>query len=97
MSRESSMNYAKHQIDTQLNEFLEKFNITSKKLSKGQRRIRKVRYFYQLNDLVKYNGKVYSVRGTQNGGKYIALNGIKKVPRVELLIPYKFSKGFIYS
>ena len=33
MSRESSMNYAKHQIDTQLKDFLKKFNITSKKIS----------------------------------------------------------------
>ena len=27
------MNYTKHQIDTQLNEFLEKFNATSNKIS----------------------------------------------------------------
>ena len=33
MSRESSMNYTKYQIDNQLNEFLEKFNIASKKIS----------------------------------------------------------------
>jgi len=66
------------------------------KLSKGQRRIRKIRYFYQPNDLVKYDGKVYSVRGTQNGGAYIRLNEIKKVPRVDLLIPYKFNKGVVW-
>lgn len=66
------------------------------KLSKGQRRIRKVRYFYQPNDLVKYEGKIYSVRGTQNGGAYIRLNEIKKVPRVDLLVPYKFNKGIVW-
>jgi len=33
MSRESSMSYTKHQIDTQLNEFLQKFNVASKKIS----------------------------------------------------------------
>jgi len=33
MSRESSMNYAKHQINTQLNDFLEKFNVASRKVS----------------------------------------------------------------
>ena len=33
MSRESSMNYKKHQIDIQLNDFLEKFNIASKQIS----------------------------------------------------------------
>ncbi|HEY5561316.1 MAG TPA: RNA-guided endonuclease IscB [Clostridiaceae bacterium] len=68
-----------------------------KKLSKGQRRIRKVKYFYQPNDLVKYEGKIYSVKGTQNGGAYIRLNEIKKVPRVDLLTPYKFMKGFVYG
>ena len=66
------------------------------KISKGQRRIRKGKYFYQPNDLVKYEGKVYSVRGTQNGGAYIRLNEIKKVPRVDLLISYKFNKGIIW-
>jgi len=33
MSREASMNYAKHQIDTYLNEFLQKFNNTSKQIT----------------------------------------------------------------
>jgi len=66
------------------------------KVSKGQRRIRTKRYFYQPNDLVKYQNKVYSVRGTQNKGSYIRLNGIKKVPRVDLLTPYKFNKGIIW-
>lgn len=68
----------------------------STKLSKGQRRIRKVRYFFQPNDLVKYEGNAYSVRGTQNGGAYIRLYEIKKVPRVDLLTPYKFNKGIVW-
>lgn len=67
------------------------------KVSKGQRRIRKVRYFYQPNDLVKYEGKIYSVRGTQNGGVYVALKEIKKVPRVDLLTPYKFNNGIVWK
>ena len=67
------------------------------KISKGQRRIRKQKYFYQPNDLVKYNGKVYTVKGTQNEGKYIALKEIKKVPKVELLTPYIFKKGLNWS
>ena len=49
------------------------------KISKGQRRIRKKKYFYQPNDLVKYNGKVYTVKGTQNKGKYVTLKEIKNV------------------
>ena len=67
------------------------------KISKGQRRIRKQKYFYQPNDLVKYNGKVYTVKGTQNEGKYIALKEIKKVPKVELLTPYVFKKGLNWN
>ena len=67
------------------------------KISKGQRRIRKQKYFYQPNDLVKYNGKVYTVKGTQNEGKYIALKEIKKVPKVELLTPYIFKKGLNWT
>ena len=67
------------------------------KISKGQRRIRKKKYFYQPNDLVKYEGKIYTVKGTQNEGKYIALKGIKKVPKVELLTPYVFKKGLNWT
>lgn len=65
-----------------------------KKISKGQRRIRTKRYFYQPNDLVKYEGKIYTVKGTQNSGAHVALKESKKVPKVELLKPYKFRKGF---
>jgi len=65
------------------------------KLSKGRRSIRKQRYFYQPNDLVKYRGKIYTVRGSQNGGKYVALKEIKKVPRVDLLTSYRFRSGFV--
>jgi len=64
------------------------------KLSDGQRRIRTKRYFYQPNDLVKFDGKIYTVKGTQNNGAYVALKEIKKIPKVELLTPYKFRKGF---
>lgn len=67
------------------------------KVSKGQRRIRKNKYFYQPNDLVKYEGKIYTVKGTQNSGKYVALKEIKRVPKVELLIPYKFQVGFVWN
>lgn len=67
------------------------------KVSKGQRRIRRKKYFYQPNDLVKYSGKVYTVKGSQNEGKYIALKEIKKVPKVELLTPYVFKKGLNWN
>ena len=67
------------------------------KISKGQRRIRKQKYFYQPNDLVKYNGKVYTVKGTQNKGRSIALKEIKKFPKMELLTPYIFKKGLNWT
>lgn len=63
------------------------------KLSKGRRNIRTKRYFYQPNDLVWYDGKIYAVRGTQNQGKYVSLRDVEKVPKVELLKPYKFMSG----
>ena len=67
------------------------------KISKGQRRIRKKKYFYQPNDLVKYNGKVYTVKGTHNKGRSIALKEIKKSPKMELLTPYVFKKGLNWN
>ena len=63
------------------------------KISKGRTSIRKQRYFYQPNDLVKYEGKVYTVKGTQSKGSYVALKETKKAIRVDILIPYKFRKG----
>lgn len=90
------LNSGRRTRDKKLNsENLHKYR--GQKLSKGQRRIRTKRYFYQPNDLVKYEGRIYSVRGTQNGGAYIRLNEIKKVPRVDLLTPYKFNKGIVWN
>ena len=63
------------------------------KLSKGGRSIRKARYFYQPNDLVKYQGQIYVVKGSQNLGKYVALKGLKKVINTAELTPCMFSKG----
>jgi len=65
------------------------------KVSDGRRSIRSGRYFYQPNDLVRYNGKIFTVKGTQNKGNYVALKETKKVARVGQLQPYKFSKGFV--
>ncbi|WP_298840059.1 RNA-guided endonuclease IscB [Clostridium sp.] len=67
------------------------------KISKGQRRIRTKRYFYQPGDLVKYENIIYTVKGTQNNGAYVALKEIKKVPKVQLLTPYRFRKGLVPS
>jgi len=64
------------------------------KISKGRRQIRKQRYFYQPGDLVKFEGKTFAVKGTQNHGEYVALRGVKKVAKTTSLTPYKFRKGF---
>jgi hypothetical protein len=65
------------------------------KISKGQRRIRNKRYFYQPNDLVKYDGNIYTVKGIVNCGNYIALKEIKKQPSIKSIKPYKFRKGLV--
>ena len=64
------------------------------KKRKGHRRIRKKRYPYQPDDLVRYEGRIYTVKGTQNKGAYVALREIDKRPRADLLTPYRYSKGF---
>ena len=66
----------------------------STKISKGMRRIRTQRYFYQPNDLVKYLGKIYTVKGIISKGSQVQLRETKKQPKPELLTPYRFSKGF---
>ena len=65
------------------------------KLSKGRRSVRTKRYFYQPNDLVKYEGRVYTVKGTQNKGAYVALKEIRKVARVTDLEPYMYRSGLV--
>ena len=67
-----------------------------KKVKKGSRSIRRTRYFYQPNDLVKYENKIYSVCGVQNLGKYIKLHGIEKRPAIETISPYKFNFGLVW-
>lgn len=61
--------------------------------SKGKRTIRKERYFYQPNDLVKYNNKVFTVKGTHNKGSRVMLKENNKSIKVSDLKPYRFSKG----
>lgn len=65
-----------------------------KKISKGRRSIRVGKSKHQPNDLIKYKGVVYTVKGSQNKGSNIALKEIKKVPNVKYIIPYIYKKGF---
>jgi hypothetical protein len=64
------------------------------KISKGQRRIRTQRYFYQPNDLVRFEGKICRVIGTMNKGKSVKLDN-KKNPNPKKVTPYKFYKGIV--
>ncbi len=67
------------------------------KVSKGKRTIRTKRYFYQPNDLVKYQNRVYTVKGTHNKGARVMLKENGKSIKVEDLKPYKFRKGIVTS
>ncbi len=66
------------------------------KISKGKRYIRKQRYKFQPNDLVKFANKIYTVSGMQNLGKYVKLVNLKKPVNVESVKLIKYSKGISY-
>ena len=63
------------------------------KVSKGRRNIRRQRYFYQPGNLVKYENKIYTVKGTHCYGKAVGLKELNKDINPKFLIPYKFRKG----
>lgn len=65
------------------------------KVSKGKRTIRTERYFYQPNDLVKYENRIYTVKGTHNKGTRVMLKESGKSIKVGDLTPYKFRKGIV--
>ena len=66
------------------------------KIRDGKRSIRKQRYFLQSMDLVKYEEKLYYVKGVQNKGKYINLKNLKKVPNIEKVKLINYGKGFCW-
>ncbi|MBQ1187916.1 MAG: HNH endonuclease [Peptococcaceae bacterium] len=45
------------------------------KVSKGRRSIRRQRYTLQPGDIVQFNGQRYKVKGVQNKGTYVAVEG----------------------
>lgn len=65
------------------------------KLSKGKRTIRQKRYFYQPNDLVKYQNRIYTVKGTHSKGSRVILKENSKSIKIADLIPYMFRKGLV--
>lgn len=72
-------------------ENLRKFR--GQKISKGRRSIRTQRYFYQPKDVIIFEGNKYIVKGVQNKGSYIKLEGLSKPVKIELVKPYIFRKG----
>ena len=58
--------------------------------------IRKQRYSYRPKDLIWVKGKVYSVRGVQNKGDYVALMGSKKVVNIKLIEKSYHFGSFVY-
>lgn len=63
------------------------------KVSKGRVSIRRQRYKYQPNDLVSYLGKRYRVKGMQNYGKYIKLDGLPNPVKIASVSPVRWRKG----
>lgn len=52
------------------------------KLSKGRRNIRRQRYHVRPNDVVKYNGQKYTVKGVISNGVSVTFNETKECPSV---------------
>lgn len=67
------------------------------KIKKGYYSLRKKRYPFQPNDLVRFNQELVVVAGTQNKGAYVKLKDMKKVPKVEHLTLVKSGKGFCFN
>jgi 5-methylcytosine-specific restriction endonuclease McrA len=63
------------------------------KLSAGRRQIRRKRYAYQPGDLVRYEKRIYRVKGVHCYGERIMLEGIKKSIRMDAVGPMQWRKG----
>ncbi|MFW9996987.1 MAG: RNA-guided endonuclease IscB, partial [Candidatus Odinarchaeota archaeon] len=64
-----------------------------KKLSKGRVSTRRQRHVYQPKDTVRYRGNTYSVKGVQNYGAYIKLDGLAKPVKTATVSPVRWRKG----
>ena len=63
------------------------------KVSKGRVSIRRQRYQFQPKDIVLFLGQKYQVKGVQNYGAYIKLDGLSKPVRTDKVIPLRWRKG----
>ncbi len=61
--------------------------------NRGRVSIRRQRYKYQPQDLVQFQGKKYQVKGMQNYGLYIKLDGLAKPVKTERVTPLCWRKG----
>ncbi|WP_200894220.1 HNH endonuclease [Aneurinibacillus migulanus] len=64
------------------------------KLSKGRRSIRMVRYPLQPKDSVRFEGCLYLVKGVQNKGAYVKLEGRNKPVKTSGVEIIQYGKGF---
>ncbi len=63
------------------------------KVSKGRVSIRRQRYQFQPNDMVVFEKQKYRVKGVQNYGAYVKLDGLSKPVRTDMVTPLRWRKG----
>ncbi len=63
------------------------------KTNKGRVSIRRQRYKFQPKGIVHFQGKKYPVKGMQNYGQYIRLDGLAKPIKTALVTPICWRKG----
>jgi len=63
------------------------------KLSKGRVQVRRKRHPFQPGDTVIFQGKKYTVKGTQNRGDYVRLAELPKPVKAGLLNHLYYGKG----
>ena len=59
--------------------------------------IRRRRYEFRPNDLVRFNGNAYIVKGMQNLGRYIKLSGLKKPVKTDTVKLIRYGGGLQYA
>ncbi|PKM80032.1 MAG: hypothetical protein CVU88_04940 [Firmicutes bacterium HGW-Firmicutes-13] len=52
-------------------------------------------YFYQPNYLFKYNGSIYTVKGTHNKDARVILKETSKSISIKKLEPHRFNSGLV--
>jgi hypothetical protein len=67
------------------------------KVKKGRRSIRKFRHEFRPYDLVRYEGKLYRVAGSQNKGAYVKLRELKKPVNAKKIQLVKYGSGLCWT